>query len=72
VKHDCRARLCDTPHNDLDSHPGECGCSGCHEFHDWTEWAIWPECDYCVEDMMAWLAENTDYFELQRTYGRAA
>jgi hypothetical protein len=62
------------PECSCSSHPEECGCAHCHECrsHDWTEWAVYPECEGCLAQLSTWLSENTDYYELQRQYGRAA
>lgn len=61
MSHDCRRTLCETPHSDLDSHPGECGCAACHESHDWSEWNVYPECEGCLSDMALWIHESTDF-----------
>jgi len=55
-------------------HPEECGCDHCHECkeHSWQQWNIYPECETCLLDLSLWLADHTDYFELQRQCGRAA
>jgi hypothetical protein len=55
-------------------HREECGCRECHEHkeHYWRDWKFYPPCEWCLLELSGWLAENTDYFELQRQYGRTA